>query len=113
LTLFSDVVGVISNTMQSLQVPVKISVKRIVDNGTGDPTVTVKKYDGIVEKKTRQVRDSSGTLVGSSTNVTFTVPVDVIATDEVYLPDGSGGPIISISAPYDQSGALIKQVYLG
>jgi hypothetical protein len=115
MTLFSDVVKLVDEVMDAIEVPVMVTVRSYTnDGGTGDATPTISQKKAIVERKTRQVRNQEGQLVASSSNVLFLDPTTVIRhTDQIFLPDGKGGPIISIEGAVDQSGQLLSQVYLG
>jgi hypothetical protein len=115
MSLLSDVVGIANEVTKSLGFQAKVTVRKTgQDNGTGDSEVTTAKYDAVIEKRIRQVRDSTGQLVASSSNVMFLDPtIKISMSDQIILPDGTGGPIITISSPVDTSGNLLTQVYLG
>lgn len=114
MTLFSDVVASIDDVMTGLEVKVKVTHKSFGgDGGNGAPTYPViKKREAIVDRKVREVRTFSGTLAVSNMSVTFLSAVEVNEHDVIVLSDGTGGEVMSVSSPYDQSGRLITEAFL-
>lgn len=115
MSLLSNAVKVADSVTKSLGMQVRVTVKQFVqDGGTGDNVEKDVKASAVVSKKTRTVRSFGGELVAVSTTVTFVNgKITIGEHDRIFLPDGSGGPVVGTSSPVDASGKLITEAYLG
>jgi hypothetical protein len=113
MTLFSDVVAGLSDVFEGLEVVVNVTHKSYVsDGGKGDPTYTTATRRAIVDRRQREVRTFAGDMSLSSASVLFLGAVIVNEHDVILLLDGTGGEVINVSSPVDQSGRLITEAYL-
>lgn len=117
MSLISQLVALGNNLSQSLGASATVTyIAASATDGAGkelSPSVPVQR-PAIVNKVQKLVKSPSGELVMSQAYVAFLDPAPISEFDQIILPDGTTGPIISTQAFIDGSnGPILSEVYLG
>lgn len=117
MSLISNLVALGNNLAISLGAAADVTyIAASATDGAGAeiaPTAPVVRK-AIVNKVQKLVKNVDGELVMSQAYVGFLDPSAVDVHDQIILPDGTTGPILSIASFIDGSnGPILSEVYLG
>lgn len=122
-SLLQTIVGICDSVTDGLRFQTKVTYRRWLgnENGYGDERLNPpKKIRAVVEYKQTNVTSPSGTESVSKVNVLFldlktlmkaTNNNGVTVQDEVTLPDGTTGPLLSVGGFVDPQLGVGKMVY--
>ena len=117
MSLVSQLVALGNQLTQSLGVAADVTyIAASATDGAGkavSPPVAVTRK-AIVNKIQKLIKGPTGELVMSQAYVGFLDPAPISEYDQIILPDGTTGPILTTQAFIDGSnGPILTEVYLG